>query len=117
MSTPDFSELRAHLSGLFSTALKAVAPQLPDASIVVEKSRQAQHGDYACNLALQLARPLRAKPRDIAEKLIAALPASPLLEKTEIAHPSRQLCVRYIVIRHDLNQISVDGFSQRFHGR
>jgi arginyl-tRNA synthetase len=85
MSTPDFSELRAHLSGLFATALKTVAPQLSDASIVVEKSRQAQHGDYACNLALQLARPLRAKPRDIAEKLIAALPASPLLEKTEIA--------------------------------
>jgi arginyl-tRNA synthetase len=85
MSTPDFSDLRAHLSGLFSTALKTVAPQLPDTAIVLEKSRQSQHGDYACNLALQLAKPLRANPRVIAEKLLAALPASPLLEKTEIA--------------------------------
>ncbi|MEK6591609.1 MAG: arginine--tRNA ligase [Pseudomonadota bacterium] len=85
MSTPDFSDLRAHLAGLFATALRTVAPQLPDASIVLEKPKQSQHGDYACNLALQLAKPLRAKPRDIAEKLLAALPASPLLEKTEIA--------------------------------
>jgi arginyl-tRNA synthetase len=85
MSNPDFSELRTHLAGLFAAALKTVAPQLPDVSVVLEKPKQSQHGDYACNLALQLARPLRAKPRDIAEKLQAALPTSSLVDKTEIA--------------------------------
>lgn len=85
MSNPDFSDLRTHLAGLFATALKTVAPQLAGVSIVLEKPKQSQHGDYACNLALQLARPLRAKPRDIAEKLRAALPPSPLVDRTEIA--------------------------------
>jgi arginyl-tRNA synthetase len=85
MSNPEFSDLRTHLTGLFAAALKSVAPQLPDVSVVLEKPKQSQHGDYACNLALQLARPLRTKPRDIAEKLQAALPTSPLVEKTEIA--------------------------------
>lgn len=85
MTTSTVPDLRAHFSTLFATALHEVAPQLPDTTIVLEKPRQAQHGDYACNLALQLARPLRAKPRDIAVKLVAALPASPYLEKTEVA--------------------------------
>ena len=70
---------------LFATALHEVAPQLADTNIVLEKPRQAQHGDYACNLALQLAKQLRAKPRDIALKLVAALPDSPYLEKAEVA--------------------------------
>ena len=70
---------------LFATALHEVAPQLPDTNIVLEKPRQARHGDYTCNLALQLAKQLRAKPRDIALKLVSALPASPYLEKAEVA--------------------------------
>jgi len=70
---------------LFATALHEVAPRLADINIVLEKPRQAQHGDYACNLALQLAKQLRAKPRDIALKLVAALPDSPYLEKAEVA--------------------------------
>jgi arginyl-tRNA synthetase len=53
--------------------------------IVLERPKQAQHGDYACNLALQLAKALKRKPRDIAAELIAALPPSPYLAKTEIA--------------------------------
>jgi arginyl-tRNA synthetase len=85
MSTPGFSDLRPHLCGLFASALKAVAPHLPDAGIVLEKPKQARHGDFACSLALQLAKPLRARPRDIAEQLVAALPASAAVEKAEIA--------------------------------
>ncbi|OFZ88359.1 MAG: arginine--tRNA ligase [Betaproteobacteria bacterium RIFCSPLOWO2_12_FULL_62_58] len=85
MTTSTTPDLRAHFSMLFATALHEVAPQLADTNIVLEKPRQAQHGDYACNLALQLAKQLRAKPRDIALKLVAALPDSPYLEKAEVA--------------------------------
>ena len=78
-------DLRAHLSGLFRTALASVAPNATDVAIVLERPKQAQHGDYACNLAMQLAKLLRQKPRDIATALIAALPPSPFLARTEIA--------------------------------
>ena len=52
-------DTKAHLVELLSAALKSVAPDQPGASIVLERPKQAQHGDYACNLALQLAKPLK----------------------------------------------------------
>jgi arginyl-tRNA synthetase len=76
---------RAHLAELLSTALHAVAPDAAGAAVAIERSKQAQHGDYACSVALQLAKPLRRPPREIAAKLIAALPSSPFVEKCEIA--------------------------------
>ena len=83
ISAPE--DAKSHLAGLLSAALSAVAPDSAATGIVLERPKQLQHGDYACNIALQLAKILRAKPRDIAQKLVAALPASPMLEKAEIA--------------------------------
>ncbi|GAB2541174.1 arginine--tRNA ligase [Rhodanobacter koreensis] len=54
---------------------------------VIERSRSREHGDFACNVAMLLAKPARAKPRELAEKLVAALPANALVEKIEIAGP------------------------------
>ena len=54
---------------------------------VIERARDAQHGDYASNIAMQLAKPLRRKPREIAEDLITRIPDSPLLAGVEIAGP------------------------------
>jgi len=53
--------------------------------IVLDRPKQAQHGDYACNVALQLARRLKRNPRDLAREIVAALPASPIVERTEVA--------------------------------
>jgi len=53
----------------------------------VERCRDAQRGDFACNIALRLARSLRASPRALAEQIVAALPANELIAKTEIAGP------------------------------
>jgi arginyl-tRNA synthetase len=86
MKNPAYPDLRGHCLELFAAALKTVAPQT-QAQVVLEKPKQAQHGDYACNVALQLAKPLQCSPRDIAGRLIAALPASPYVEKAEIAGP------------------------------
>ena len=50
----------------------------------------AEHGDYATNLALKLAGPLRRPPRQIADALVAALNAGPddeLLSRAEAARP------------------------------
>ena len=54
---------------------------------VIERARSREHGDFACNIAMLLAKPARAKPRELAEKLVAALPTNALVEKVEIAGP------------------------------
>jgi len=77
--------LKHHLSELFAQALKEVAPEHAGTAFEITRTKQVQHGDFACNLAMQLARPLRGNPREIATKLLSALPASPFVEKTEIA--------------------------------
>ncbi|MFA7399212.1 MAG: arginine--tRNA ligase [Sideroxydans sp.] len=76
---------KSHLTDLFARALHEVAPDHAGASVLIERPKQASHGDYACNLAMQLAKPLRKSPRDIANALIAALPKSEVIEKVEIA--------------------------------
>jgi len=77
--------LKHHLSELFAQALKKVAPEHAGTTFEITRPKQVQHGDFACNLALLLARPLRGNPREIATKLLSALPASPFVEKSEIA--------------------------------
>lgn len=58
---------------------------MPD--IQVERGRNPKQGDFASNLALMLAKPAKQKPRDLAQALVDALPASELLERVEIAGP------------------------------
>ncbi|RFC31983.1 MAG: arginyl-tRNA synthetase [Candidatus Nitrotoga sp. SPKER] len=76
---------KSHLSELFAQAVRVVAPEVTQIDILIERPKQVLHGDYACNLAMQLAKPLRKSPRDIAQALVAALPASLVVEKVEIA--------------------------------
>lgn len=54
---------------------------------VIERARNREHGDFATNAAMLLAKPARAKPRELAEKLVAAMPANALAAKVEIAGP------------------------------
>ena len=78
-------DLKSDLAQLFAAALGKIAPSQPASLIQLERPKQESHGDYACNLALLLAKPLHRSPRDIAADLLAALPASPNVEKAEIA--------------------------------
>lgn len=70
-------------------ALKAQGILDPDlvAQIALERARDAQHGDFASNIALLLAKPAKLNPRQLAEKIIAALPVDALVSKVEIAGP------------------------------
>ena len=56
-------------------------------AIQVENTKDKSHGDFASNIAMMLAKPAGMKPRDLAEKLIAALPADAAISKVEIAGP------------------------------
>ena len=78
-------DVRHHLIHLLRTALASVAPAQGLAEIVLERPKQASHGDFASNLALQLARELKTNPRQVAERLLRELPPSPHVTKAEVA--------------------------------
>lgn len=54
---------------------------------VIERTRSREHGDFATNVAMMMAKAAGRKPRDIATDLVDALPASPLVGKVDIAGP------------------------------
>jgi len=66
---------------------QGVLPNDLTPTIKVDPTKDKAHGDYATNLALMLAKPSGMKPRELADTLVAALPASDTIQKTEIAGP------------------------------
>ena len=82
MSTRD--TIRA---ALVSAARSLGAPD--DLDPVLERPKDPSHGDWATNLAMTLARPLRRKPADIARDLVAKLDlAAAGIERVEIGRAS-----------------------------
>jgi arginyl-tRNA synthetase len=59
-----------------------------DAVFVLERPRDAGHGDLATNLAMALAKPLKTNPRALAERIVAELSLTTgVVARTEIAGP------------------------------
>jgi arginyl-tRNA synthetase len=82
------TDTRAALAGLFRQAALTAFPDLGDITIEVERPKNPEHGHYAVNSALQLAKRLGKKPRDIAEAIVKAVPSSGLIAGTpDIAGP------------------------------
>ena len=79
------ADSKTQLADLLRAALLSVAPDQADTPINLERPKQAGHGDFASNLALQLAKPLKRNPRELAGLLLAELPASSLVAKAEVA--------------------------------
>lgn len=82
---------KQHIEELIQTALVhlsqsgEVSVEFP--KIQVDATKDKQHGDFASNIAMILAKPLQRKPRDIAEMIIKAIPSSSQISKIEIAGP------------------------------
>ena len=55
--------------------------------VSVERTRDPKHGDFACNIAMRLAKSVGRNPRELAQTIIDGLPASELIEKVAIAGP------------------------------
>jgi len=53
----------------------------------IERTRNSAHGDFASNIAMILAKTQQRNPRELAQALVGALPASDAVEKVEIAGP------------------------------
>ena len=79
-------ELEQLLLSALARLAGGVLPEMPAASaVVVERTRDAQHGDFASNVAMRLAKVARRNPRELATAIVEALPESPLLARTEVA--------------------------------
>ena len=75
------------LQAIASLQQQAVLPADADAPFVVERTRNKDHGDFATNAALLLAKAARKPPRVLAEALVGAMPRSTLISRVEIAGP------------------------------
>jgi len=85
MTLPNYTNFKSHFEDLMRHALRTLSAADLDINIEFARPKQVGHGDYSCNLAMQLSKQLRKNPRDIATLLINAMPASPYLEKIEVA--------------------------------
>jgi len=54
-------------------------------TVVVERTKDTQHGDFTTNVALRLAKAAKRNPRELAQAVVAALATNPLIAKTEVA--------------------------------
>jgi len=86
------STLKDQLQALFDQAINTlkndnVIPADHEVTVMFERTRQKEHGDFATNVAMTLAKPARRNPRELAELVIAALPKDDLITKVEIAGP------------------------------
>ncbi|HET7033797.1 MAG TPA: arginine--tRNA ligase [Casimicrobiaceae bacterium] len=79
------TDLRTRLKEYLALGVAAIAPARADAPIELGPPKQAQHGDFASNVALQHAKALKRNPREVAQALLAALPPNDLVERIEIA--------------------------------
>src|ERR1700754_1258664 len=95
-------------------------------AIVLERPKVASHGDIACNVAMQLAKPLRANPRQLAQQIVDALLAHPqakdLVDSAEVAGPGfinrrSAAAAKQAVVREVFAQKAAFGRSQREAGK
>ena len=78
---------KSALEAALRAALGRQAPQLAHTPILLERPKQPEHGDFSSNIALQLSKPLKKNPREVASLLIRDLRLEELFEKPEIAGP------------------------------
>ncbi|MFA7488001.1 MAG: arginine--tRNA ligase, partial [Lysobacteraceae bacterium] len=78
-------------------------------AFVIERSKNPEHGDYATNVAMLLAKPMRRNPRELAQAIADTFPKSQHIEKVDIAGPGfinikLNLACRQSAVRRVLEQ-------------
>lgn len=86
MTPADLAELLRTTAAAVLAAHDLDAAAMP-ATVTVERPRNPEHGDYATNLALQLAKKVGVNPRELAGWLAAALSAADGIASAEVAGP------------------------------
>jgi arginyl-tRNA synthetase len=117
------SDPKLRLADAYRSALAKEAPGYADFPVLFEKPRQPEHGDFACSIALQLAKHLKRNPRQLAQALTAeAIAAFGDFDKSfagyEIAGPGfinfrLKPAVKLAAIRHALEAGAAIGRAPR----
>jgi len=84
--------MRAHIEELITQALgylkrDGVIEDDQAVDIQIEPTKDRKHGDYACNVAMMLAKSAGMNPRELAEKILNRLPSSKRVREVQIAGP------------------------------
>jgi arginyl-tRNA synthetase len=117
--------LKLAISHSLEQAIKNVCGEV-SANIVLERPKVAAHGDLATNVAMQLAKPLKRNPRELAQALVDALTQSAAaqdwLDRAELAGPGfinlrLQPAAKQQVVRVVLNQAECFGKTDSAAGR
>jgi len=121
------AQQKQEIAALFQAALAPIiAGSDLTPNIVLERPRDPSHGDIACNIAMQLAKPLKTNPRELATRLVAALLAEPgaqgLVESADVAGPGFinlrvAASAKQSVVRTILQQGAAFGTSQAGAGK
>jgi arginyl-tRNA synthetase len=119
--------MKDHIAELISAALDTLKangslPADAEPRINIDRTKDKSHGDLASNIALMLAKAAGKPPRELAQQLCEALPASPQLAKTEIAGPGfinffLNEAAASQVIKDILEQANTFGCSQQGAGK
>ncbi len=75
------------LQGVLDLRRDGKLPAGEEPSFAVERTRDKKFGDYACNIAMLMAKSVGRNPRELAQALLDTLPKSRLVERAEIAGP------------------------------
>ena len=84
--------LKSQVESLFRSAVKSLHENnllSEDATdkVACERCRDEQHGDFASNIAMALAKQAKTNPRELATRIVESMPDSDLVDSIEIAGP------------------------------
>ena len=84
--------MKPELAALISEALEQLASdgvlaEVPESAPQIDRPKDSSHGDLSCNIAMVLAKRAGMAPKELASKLIAALPDNALVDRCDIAGP------------------------------
>ncbi len=105
--------MKTALARLLTAALQTLEGSLVPSPIdpewiILERTRDPAHGDFASNVALRLAKAAKCNPRELAQAIIAAIPKNDLIQSAEVAgggfinfRLARDLYLRELVRVHE----------------
>lgn len=84
--------LTEELKNVIESAIRSIVEErsyvFPDGfEVRLERPRQTGHGDWATNIAMQLAKPFGVSPKELAKDIIGRIPMGKVVEKAEVAGP------------------------------
>ena len=94
-------DIELHLKEILLEALKKLNQDVDIDNIIIERSKEKIHGDYATNIAMQIARVMHQAPKVIAEQIVNLI-NDEVVEKIEIAGPG---FINFFIKQESLNSL------------